>query len=254
MTSESEAFLQDVLNGLALEQKALSPKYFYDTRGCEIYEEIKDLDEYYLTRHERSLLKSIVSEIENLLPTIRRVVEYGGGSGRRTQTLISSLKQIVEYLPIDVAMEQLEATAKSIQAIRPELTITPLLGDFANLPAMPECCPEERLGFLPGSTGYDLVKDTQILLDAYNDAKGVTARFNINVLSRMNRELGANFDLRFFKHESRFNSEKSRVEMHLVSIIEQTVQIADKSIVFKAGESIHTENSHKYNFTSSMTH
>jgi len=255
---ERQEFLNHVIEGLSQEQKELSPKYFYDARGCEIYEEIKDLDEYYLTRHERSLLKNIVGEIESLLPTIRRVVEYGGGSGRRTQTLISSLKQIVEYLPIDVAMEQLEATAASIKVIRPDLEISPLLGDFAHLPAMPECCPTERLGFLPGSTignfTFEGAKDflnrihQQIGegLRAYNDAKGVTARFNLNVLNRMNRELDANFDLRFFKHESRFNDDKSRVEMHLVSIIEQKVNIGEQQISFAKDESIHTENSHKY--------
>ncbi len=271
---EREQFLQDVVEGLSQPQKELSPKYFYDTRGCEIYEEIKWVEEYYLPRTEYAILNAIVDEVQEILPTIKRVIEYGGGSGLRTETMVLNLKSLTEYLPIDVAMEQLEASAESIKKIRPDLEVTPLLGDFAHLPAMPECCPTERLGFLPGSTignfqfaeakdfltrinkqlgkgshlllGYDLVKDVDTLLAAYDDAKGVTARFNLNVLSRINRELNADFDLRFFKHEARFNSEKSRIEMHLVSTQKQDVTIADQSFHFAKGESIHTENSHKY--------
>ena len=271
---EREQFLQDVVEGLSQSQKTLSPKYFYDTRGCEIYEEIKWVDEYYLPRTEYTILNAIVDEVQEILPTIKRVIEYGGGSGLRTETMVLNLKSLTEYLPIDVAMEQLEASAESIKKIRPELEVTPLLGDFSHLPAMPECCPSERLGFLPGSTignfqfagakdfltrihqqlgdgshlllGYDLVKDVDTLLAAYDDAKGVTARFNLNVLSRINRELNANFDLRFFKHEARFNAEKSRIEMHLISTVEQDVKIANQSFHFDNGESIHTENSHKY--------
>ena len=271
---EREQFLQDVVEGLSQSQKTLSPKYFYDTRGCEIYEEIKWVDEYYLPRTEYTILNAIVAEVQALIPTVKRVVEYGGGSGLRTETMVLNMQHLEEYLPMDVAIEQLEASAESIKNIRPGLEVTPLLGDFANLPAMPECCPTERLGFLPGSTignfeldeakdflkrihqqlgdgshlllGYDRVKNTDTLLAAYDDSKGVTARFNLNVLSRINRELNANFDLRFFKHEARFNSEKSRIEMHLVSTREQVVSISSQEFNFAKGESIHTENSHKY--------
>ncbi len=271
---ERAQFLQDVVEGLSHPQKELSPKYFYDTRGCEIYEEIKWLDEYYLPRTEYAILNSIVDEVQEILPTIKRVIEYGGGSGLRTETMVLNIKSLTEYIPIDVAMEQLEASAESIKKIRPDLEVTPLLGDFSHLPEMPECCPTERLGFLPGSTignfeisdakdfltrirqqlgedshlllGYDLVKDVDTLLAAYDDAKGVTARFNLNVLSRINRELNADFDLRFFKHEARFNADKSRIEMHLVSTQEQDVLIDEHSVHFDKDESIHTENSHKY--------
>lgn len=271
---DREQFLQDVLSGLAETQKTLPSKYFYDTRGCEIYEEIKWLDEYYLPTTESAILNNAVAEIQDILPTIRRVIEYGGGSGLRTETLVRSLTSLQEYLPIDVAIEQLEASALSINKIRSDLKVTPLLGDFAHLPVLPECCPTERLGFLPGSTignfyftvakdflarihqqlgtgshlliGYDLVKDVEVLLAAYDDPKGVTARFNLNLLNRINRELNANFDLRFFKHEARFNKDKSRIEMHVLSTREQTVIVAGTEIKFAQGESIHTENSHKY--------
>jgi len=267
-------FLQRVIEGLSLEQKELSSKYFYDTRGCEIYEEIKWLEEYYLPKIEYSLLNSIVDEIQELLPTIGRVIEYGGGSGLRTETLVSSIKSLQEYLPIDVAEEQLTASAQSIKNIRPELKVTGLLGDFSKLPELPESDPAERLGFLPGSTignfyfsvakdflarireqlgegahlliGYDLVKDVDVLHAAYDDAKGVTARFNLNLLNRINRELSGNFDLRLFKHQARFNKQKSRIEMHILSLVDQSVKIANKVFNFKAGETIHTENSHKY--------
>lgn len=270
----NKQFEQDVLQSLSLEQKELPSMYFYDTRGCEIYEEIKWLDEYYLPRTEYSILKNRVEELKELLPDVRQVIEYGGGSGLRTETLVQSLTQLHEYLPIDVAQEQLEATAASIRNIRPDLKVTGLLGDFSELPALPKSEPKGRLGFLPGSTignfyfdfakdfltrihqqlgegshlliGYDLVKDVDVLLAAYDDPKGVTARFNLNILKRINRELGGNFDQRFFRHEARFNTVKSRIEMHLVSTIEQSVRIADQTFQFKKGESIHTENSHKY--------
>jgi dimethylhistidine N-methyltransferase len=271
---EQTQFLQDVLESLSKSNKELPSKYFYDTRGCEIYDEIKWLDEYYLPKTEYGILNSILEEIQEILPTIRRVIEYGGGSGLRTEALVLQLKSLQEYLPIDVASEQLISTAASIKNIRPDLKVTGLLGDFASLPALPECDPTERLGFLPGSTignfrfdiakdflarirqqmgegshlliGYDLVKDVDVLLAAYDDPKGVTARFNLNLLNRINRELNANFDLRFFKHEARFNTEKSRIEMHLISTRKQVVSISGNEVHFAEGESIHTENSHKY--------
>ncbi len=271
---ERTQFLQDVLSGLSQSQKELPSKYFYDPRGCEIYEEIKWLDEYYLPRTEYAILNSIIVELKQTLPDVRRIIEYGGGSGLRTETLVKSLTQLQEYLPIDVAAEQLDSSAQSINNIRPDLKVTGLLGDFSDLPELPQSNSNERLGFLPGSTignfyfkvakdfltriqqqlgkgsqlliGYDLVKDVDVLIAAYDDSKGVTARFNLNLLSRINRELNADFDLRYFKHEARFNSEKSRIEMHLVSTVEQDVKISEQIVHFEKGESIHTENSHKY--------
>ena len=267
-------FLADVIEGLSLEQKELPSKYFYDPRGCEIYEEIKWLDEYYLPRSEYDILNSVIGELQETLPDVRRIIEYGGGSGLRTETLVKSLPQLEEYLPIDVAVEQLDSSAQSIANIRPGLKVTGLLGDFSDLPELPDSIATERLGFLPGSTignfyfkfandfltrihqqlgegsqlliGYDLVKDIDVLIAAYDDTKGVTARFNLNLLSRINRELNADFDLRYFKHEARFNSEKSRIEMHLISTVEQEVVISEQTVHFGKGESIHTENSHKY--------
>ena len=267
-------FLADVIECLSLEQKELPSKYFYDPRGCEIYDEIKWLDEYYLPRTEYAILNAVIGELKETLPDVRRIIEYGGGSGLRTETLVKSLTQLEEYLPIDVAAEQLDSSAQSINNIRPDLKVTGLLGDFSDLPKLPQSNSSERLGFLPGSTignfyfqfandfltrihqqlgegsqlliGYDLVKDIDVLIAAYDDSKGVTARFNLNLLNRINRELGGNFDLRFFKHEARFNEEKSRIEMHLVSTVEQEVKIADQSFHFTKDESIHTENSHKY--------
>ncbi len=274
--SENE-FLVDIIKGFSAPQKWTLPKYFYDAVGVEIYEQIKQVPEYYLPKHERALLSEIADQLDGLLGHVRQVVEYGGGSDVRTETLVKALEGLTEYLPLDVAIEQLESTAEVVSAIRPDITITPLLGDFANLPELESGDSQSRLGFLPGSTignfdsggaqqflarihdhlgsgshllvGYDLVKDRDVLVAAYDDAAGVTRRFNLNLLDRINRELGGDIDRMKFWHMVEYNEELDRIETYLQSTVDQTVTVGGHAFVFTAGERIHTENSHKYSET-----
>jgi dimethylhistidine N-methyltransferase len=274
MDKAKNEFLNDVIEGFSAQQKWISPKYFYDAVGVDIYEEIKEVPEYYLPNHERALVAEIAEELGTRLSDVRQVVEYGGGSDVRTEAVVRALPQLVQYLPLDVAIEQLEATAETVSAIRPELTITPLLGDFASLPDLESGESESRLGFLPGSTignfasggaqdflarirrhlgdgshlllGYDLVKDQEVLLAAYDDAAGVTRRFNLNLLDRINRELDGDINRLTFWHMVEYNEAFDRIETYLESTIDQIVTIAGHKFQFKAGERIHTENSHKY--------
>ena len=275
---EKNIFYTDVINGLSQGQKKLLPKYFYDESGCKIYKEITELEEYYLTRTETRLLTDIENELTEQLTNVASIIEYGGGSGERTEILVKALDQLSHYVPIDVAEDQLCSTAESIGSVRPEIEVQPLLGSFEDLPTLSSELPGPHLGFLPGSTignfeyneaktflrrirkqlnnnayllmGYDLVKDPDVLVRAYDDKEAVTARFNLNLLARINRELDGNFDLNCFKHSAHFNSDKNRIEIHLVSTKDQVVKVADKEFSFSENESIHTENSHKYTLPS----
>lgn len=275
---EQDIFYNDVINGLSQAQKNLSPKYFYDESGCKIYKEITELEEYYLTRTETKLLADIENELSGLLTNVATIIEYGGGSGERTEILVKALDQLSHYVPIDVAEDQLCSTAESVGTVRPDIEVQPLLGSFEDLPKLSSESPGQYLGFLPGSTignfecseaktflrrirkqlnknsyllmGYDLVKDPDVLVRAYDDKEDVTARFNLNLLTRINRELDGDFDLNCFKHSAHFNADKNRIEIHLVSTKDQVVNVADKEFSFSENESIHTENSHKYTLPS----
>lgn len=274
MDPSTREFLDDVVTGFSAQQKWISPKYFYDATGVEIYSEIKELPEYYLPRHERALINEIADELAGELCHVRQVIEYGGGSDTRTATVVRALSGLTEYLPVDVASEQLESTTEIVSAIRPDLKITPLLGDFASLPDIESGQSHTRLGFLPGSTignfstrgtqdflhgihdhlgddshllvGYDLVKDRKTLIAAYDDAAGVTRRFNLNLIDRINNELGGNLDRNTFWHIVEYNDELDRIETYLQSTIDQTVTVGGHKFSFDAGERLHTENSHKY--------
>ncbi len=267
-------FLNDVLEGFSADQKWIWPKYFYDATGVEIYEEIKKVPEYYLPKHERQLISDIAGDLAEILPEVRQVVEYGGGSDVRTETVVKTLPSLTEYLPVDVAIEQLDSTAEIVKAVRPGIEVTPLLGDFVDLPQIPTGDPSLRLGFLPGSTignfntgkareflahvhehlgvgshlliGYDLIKDVDVLLAAYDDAAGVTRRFNLNLIDRINRELSGDLDHDMFWHMVVYNHEFDRIETYLESTIDQTVTIAGRQFHFDKGERLHTEHSHKY--------
>jgi dimethylhistidine N-methyltransferase len=270
-------FLQHVLAGLAQRPKRLSPKWFYDTRGSELFEQITELPEYYLTRVETGLLQDLAESTAEAEEWRRSeiLVEYGSGSSRKTDLLLRCLPKLQYYVPIDVAGEFLRDSAASLAARHAGLQVRPLVGDFSQplrLPVANDSRP--RLGFFPGSTignlepraafeflrlrreelgprgrlliGVDLKKDPQTMLAAYDDAAGVTAQFNQNVLLRINRELGADFDLAEFEHAARWNEDHGRIEMHLVSRGEQRVRLAGQVFQFAAGESIHTENCCKY--------
>lgn len=262
-------FLEDVVAGLSLPQKALPPKYFYDAKGSKLFEKICRLPEYYLTRAELSLTRSSIRSIARFAGRGCELVEYGSGESLKTRLLIRALRPRA-YLPVDISADALERAARALSREFPWLRITPVAGDFSrpfDLPA----AKAPRTAYFPGSTignltydeaqgflarsraharrmliGTDLRKDANVLHAAYNDRRGVTAAFNLNLLERINRELRADFDLRAFSHYAFYNAGPGRIEMHLVSLRSQTVRIGRHRFRFARGESIHTENSYKY--------
>ena len=272
-------FAADVLQGLSRPQKTLPCAWLYDLRGSELFVDITRLEEYYPTRSEIGILKRSAGEIAAAIGPEAVVVEFGSGSSHKTPLLLGALEAPLAYVPIDISEEFLFDSLKPLKEQFPAVRFEPLVADFSKTEAMRklrEALPEEgqRVGFFPGSTignftppeatlflrqvadalgpgalmvvGLDSTSDADILVPAYDDASGVTAAFNLNLLVRINRELGANFELEGFRHEARFNREQSRMEMHMVSQREQQVQVLDKRFSFKAGETIHTENSYKY--------
>ena len=273
---EASSFLKDVLAGLSQPQKALPPKYFYDARGSALFDAICALPEYYPTRTELAMLEAAGTEIAERIGAGSAIVEYGSGSGRKTRLLIRAL-QPRAYVAIDISGEQLRSAAAELAGEFPAVRVSAICGDYTQpLPLKPlsSISASRRVVFFPGSTignftvpealeflknarhvagaggamlvGVDLEKDRRILDAAYNDAQGVTAQFNLNVLRRINAELGGDFDLEAFEHRAYYDSRQSRIEMHLVSVREQDVHIAGDTFHFRAGETIHTENSCKY--------
>jgi dimethylhistidine N-methyltransferase len=268
-------FAHDVVAGLSARQKRLSPKYFYDETGAQLFEAITELPEYYPTRCELAILKRHASAIAKLIPADAALVEFGSGSTRKARILLDAAPAIGAYVPVDISSEMLHQEAAALRADYPNLTVLPVEADFTRPFRLPSgVASQPRVGFFPGSTignfepheaaaflrhaadmlgtaatlivGYDLVKDAVVLNAAYNDAAGVTARFNLNLLKRINRELGANFDLGAFYHQAFFNAERRRIEMHLASRKGQMVRVAGRSFEFGADETIHTENSYKH--------
>ncbi len=268
------SFREAVIEGLARPQKAIPSRYFYDERGSTLFEQICSLEEYYPTRTEIAILEACCAEIGRILPPAAAVIEMGSGSSTKVRALLDCLRAPSAYVPVDISREHLIASARSLAEAYPQLTVVPVWGDFARSLAMPVLPEAPRVIFFPGSTignftpdgavallagwsghiglgghliiGVDLKKDPQRLEAAYDDAAGVTAAFNLNLLARANRELGATFDLDAFAHRALYNAEKGRVEMHLVSGAEQCVRVEDQPFDFTAGETIHTENSYKY--------
>jgi L-histidine Nalpha-methyltransferase len=262
------------LSGLLQPHKTLPAKLFYDEEGCRLFNRITELPEYYLTRTERALLPDIAPRVAALVRGPAVLVEYGASDEAKAEYLLR--EGIFDaYVPIDVAVPQLEQMRARLRERRPDLLVCIVPADFMDMAALPtQVPPLPRLGFFPGSTignldpaeaqrflerargalgrrswflvGVDLRKDPAILLPAYDDAQGVTAKFNRNLLVRLNREAGADFDLDGFAHRALWNDVESRIEMHLVSLRSQTVHVAGESIRFAHGETIHTENSYKY--------
>ncbi|HET8866544.1 MAG TPA: L-histidine N(alpha)-methyltransferase [Gracilimonas sp.] len=275
----SSTMLADVLEGLKKPQKTLSSKYFYDMRGSELFEEISDLDEYYLTRAELGIMEKHIHEITAALGERVQLVELGSGSSLKTRLLLNHLDDIHSYVPVDISADFLDEVAINLQKEYPDLNIEPVAADYTQPFDLPET-PDDvtKIAYFPGSTignftkqkaadfigliadllgdegglliGFDLIKDRQTLIDAYDDSEGVTADFNKNILIHLNRELEADFDVDQFEHKAVFNEEESRIEMHLVSLKEQSVFIDGNHIHFEKGETIHTENSHKYSLES----
>ena len=272
---EGSSFRTDVLRGLTARRKSLPAKYFYDAAGSRLFEAICALPEYYVTRTETALLTRIVPEVAALIPQGAALVEFGSGASVKTRLLLDAAPQLDVYVPIDISDAALGDAARALNAAYPALTVLPLLGDFTAPITLPKPVRERPVvGFFPGSTignfapadavgllrgartllgkgaqflvGADLVKPPSVLVPAYDDAQGVTAAFNKNLLVRINRELGAAIDPDRFRHRAVWNATDSRIEMHLVSLQNQTVEIAGRRIAFAAGESIHTENSYKF--------
>ncbi len=279
-TDIDNRFLNDVIAGLSQQQKNLPCKYFYDDNGAALFEQITELDEYYVTRTELSILTKHSQAIAKLLPDNLSIIEPGCGSGKKIAYLLAHLVNVKSFVPFEISNEMLNYSLAHLSPLFPELAISPLLGDFTHSQMVKQLSRETQLDsqtnlvYFPGSTignfsplkaieimknfhrlcgingyvliGIDLLKDRQVLLDAYDDKQGVTAAFNKNLLQRINAELNADFDLSQFNHQSRFNEKLSRIEMHLISNCDQTVTVNGESFSFSQGESIHTENSHKY--------
>jgi len=269
--------VNEILAGLRGPKKELAPKYFYDLQGSHLFDEICTLPEYYPTRTEVLLLHEHAATMAEEIGCGASLLEYGSGSSMKTGILLNAFFNLGAYVPIDIAGEYLLDSAERIAQEYPELDIWPVCADFMKLRDLPinDELPEgRRVVFFPGSTignlrpmeagvllkrmaevcggdgyliiGVDLRKEKTILEKAYNDKRGVTAAFNLNVLNRLNSELGADFNVSAFSHRAFFNEEESRIEMHLVSARAQVVNIAGESIQFDQGQSIHTENSYKY--------
>jgi L-histidine Nalpha-methyltransferase len=262
------------LSGLLQPRKTLPAKLFYDEAGCRLFGQITELPEYYLTRTERALLAEVAPRVAATVTGPSVLVEYGASDEAKAEFLLRT-SVFRAYVPIDVAVPQLEAMRLRLRQRRPDLQVCIVPADFMDMVALPTEVPSlPRVGFFPGSTignldpsearlflqrargalgdasaflvGVDLRKDPTILLPAYDDAQGVTAAFNLNLLVRLNREAGADFDLRAFAHRAEWNDEASRIEMHLVSLRRQVVHVAGQVIHFDRDETIHTENSYKY--------
>jgi dimethylhistidine N-methyltransferase len=271
---QTSAFAHDAIEGLAQFPKRLSPKYFYDATGSELFEQITVLPEYYPTRTELGILRDRAGEIASIIPSGAALVEFGAGATTKVRLLLNQCA-LSAYVPVDISGDFLKAQADALRRDFPALSVYPVTADFTAPFALPDAVRDmPKVGFFPGSTlgnfepheasafmrsareilgqgaqmviGVDLEKDERVLYDAYNDAAGVTARFNLNVMVRINRELGGNFDTGAFIHRAIYNRERHRIEMHLISKKAQTVRVLGRSFSFRPGETIHTETSYKY--------
>jgi dimethylhistidine N-methyltransferase len=265
-----------VIEGLSQPQKALPPKYFYDAEGSRLFDRICRLPEYYPTRAELALTRRHLADIARFAGRGCELIEYGSGESLKTRLLLRALRPSV-YVPVDISHSALAGAARHLSRDFGWLHIFAVVGDFSQplrLPVFRARAGRRRVVYFPGSTignltiqgaqaflamsraqvgaggamliGVDLKKDANVVHAAYNDARGVTARFNLNLLARINRELGADFDLRCFRHYAFYNAPLGRVEMHLVSLARQSVRIGRHRFGFDRGETIHTENSCKY--------
>lgn len=272
---ETARFRRDLLAGLMRTPKTASPKWFYDAEGSRLFEEITRLPEYYPTRQEAALLREVAPGWAARFGPDAALVEFGSGASEKTRIVLDAAPDLAAYVPIDISADALDAAARRIAGSYPDLKVAPLVGDFLHLTALPAGIGTgRRVGFFPGSTignlapheavaflkaarallgegalfvlGVDLVKSPEVLVAAYDDAAGVTAAFNRNLLVRANRELDAGFDVDSFAHRAVWNEAESRMEMHLSSIRDQAVCIDGQTIAFRAGETIHTENSRKF--------
>ena len=276
LAPEIVSFRDAVLNGLAQYPKSIPPTYFYDARGSELFEQICGLPEYYPTRTEIGILTRCADEIAMRIGPGAQIVEYGSGASDKVRIILDALQDPVAYVPVDISGEYLGSVANQLASDYPGLEVTAVVADYSRPFAVPaprrqararaslftgstigNFSPEEAMAFLRHTArrlsgggaliiGADLLKDPNVLHAAYNDASGVTAAFNLNLLTRINRDLDGDFDVAAFDHYALYNPLEGRVEMHLVSRRSQRVTVAGKSFHFTPGESIHTENSYKF--------
>ena len=269
-------FLNDVIEGLSQNPKTLKPKYFYDNRGAQLFTEICTTPEYYPTRTEIKILNQNAEDIASQIGDNTALIEYGSGALEKIKILLDFLNEPVGLIPVDISEDQLFESAKNLENLYPDLEILPVAADFTKPIPIPGFShpPKKHVAFFPGSTignfepdlaiqflegvtktigldgllliGFDLKKDIETLLAAYDDQRGITSSFNKNLLSRINDELGGNFNLDTFEHVARYNENKGRIEMHLKSTTEQTVLINKELFEFLEGETIHTENCYKF--------
>ena len=279
LTEQDDAItddLREILSGLGQPQKSISSKFFYDEVGSRLFDQICGLPEYYLTRTELAIMRDHVAEMAASIGPQASLIEFGSGSSLKIRILLENLDRLAAYVPVDISRDYLVMAAEEIAQDFPDIEVLPVAADFTypfDLPD-PEVMPVRNVVYFPGSTignfshtaalgllqvmhheagengalliGIDLQKDKDVVESAYNDSAGVTAEFNVNVLRRLNREFGANFDLDKFSHRAIYSEEFGRIEMYLVSSCDQVFTIADREFSIAAGESILTEHSHKY--------
>ncbi len=272
----SNAAISEIVDGLSSEQKQISPKYFYDERGSQLFDEITRLPEYYLTNTELGIIRDNIDEMVTLVGKQASLIEFGSGSSLKTRVLLEHLSELAAYVPVDISDEHLHVSANEIRAEFPHIDVLPVVADFTKpfvLPT-PVVMPVRNVVYFPGSTignfehdmamellrvmhheaggngalliGVDLQKDPQIIEDAYNDSAGITAAFNLNMLTHLNRDFGANFDVSEFAHSASYDPDKGRVIIELISKADQTFKVADTAFSIADGEAILTEYSHKY--------
>ena len=268
--------LQEIIDGLSSVPKQISPKFFYDERGSQLFDQITRLPEYYLTNAEIGIMQDNIGEMVELVGRQASLIEFGAGAGIKTRILLEHLSDLAAYVPVDISEEFLLESARGIQADYPHIDVQPVVADFTKpfqLPS-PMITPIRNVVYFPGSTignferdaaldllrvmhheageegalliGVDLQKDPQVIHDAYNDSAGITAKFNLNMLTHLNRSYGATFDVEAFEHSARYDEQEGRVVLKLVSQAEQTVEIGDAEFIIADGEEILTEYSHKY--------
>lgn len=276
LTAVDVAFLRDVVHGLTQPQKSLPCKYLYDQRGSKLFDQICELDEYYPTRTEMEIMEAHADAIAYQIGKQVMLVEYGSGSSIKTRILLEALDEPVAYVPVDISEEHLLRTANTLEFAYPEIEILPVTADFTRPFALPQSSrePSHVALYFPGSTignftpdgaaallhfmstllgnqgglliGIDLQKDVSVIEAAYNDADGVTANFNLNLLRRVNAELNGDFALEQFEHKAIYNAVEHRMEISISSLCDQRVWIGNRRIEFRRGEEILTEYSHKY--------
>jgi dimethylhistidine N-methyltransferase len=272
-----DAFYNDVVSGLSQSRKELPCKYFYDERGSILFTQICNTEDYYVTRTECELMEKILPELKAMIGLDATIIEFGSGEGKKIRQLLAALDRPLAYVPIDISSEILTSSAAALKVEFPAIAIYPIVADYMGkllLPSQISAMTNRKIVYFPGSTisnftpeeatqffkkvssllrpgdgfiiGMDLIKSPNRLHRAYNDIDGITKAFNLNILQRINYELGGNFNPDFFEHYAFFNPVQQRIEMHLVSLCDHWVTVGATRFHFRHGESIHTENSYKY--------